>query len=151
MICPFCGLKYDEAQAAEACGSCVLASNCGRVRCPRCGYEDVRPSRLARSLAGRHRRRRRGAAREARECCAERTLQELEPGRRGTVLRLLNPGTRGRLAQRLMAFGVLPGVTIEVVRSSPAVVFRIGHSQFAVDDQLAQLVLVKPEGGENGP
>jgi DtxR family Mn-dependent transcriptional regulator len=50
-----------------------------------------------------------------------------------------------------MAFGVLPGVTIEVVRSSPAVVFRIGHSQFAVDDQLAQLVLVKPEGGENGP
>jgi DtxR family Mn-dependent transcriptional regulator len=47
-----------------------------------------------------------------------------------------------------MVLGVLPGVELEVVRSSPAVVFRIGHSQFAIDEQLAQLVLVRPERGE---
>jgi DtxR family Mn-dependent transcriptional regulator len=74
------------------------------------------------------------------------TLQELKPGRRGTVLRLLDLEHRGRLGQRLMVLGVLPGVRVEVVRTSPAVVFRIGHSQFAVDEQLAEMVLVRPEG-----
>lgn len=61
------------------------------------------------------------------------------------MLRLLDLEQRGRLAQRLMVLGVLPGVQVEVVRCSPAVVFRIGHSQFAIDDQLAQMVLVRPE------
>jgi len=150
--CPFCDHDYDEEEAAAACRPCVLAANCGRVRCPRCGYEDVRPSRLGRSLGGwRQRRRHRGESQPSGECPAGQTLKELEPGRRGTVVRLLSPAKRRRLAQRLMVLGVLPGVELEVIRSSPAVVFRIGHSQFAVDEQLARLVVVRPkEGDEHG-
>jgi len=145
--CPFCSHEYDEREAASACGSCVLSANCGRVRCPNCGYEDVRPSRLARSLGGRWRGRHgRGAGPRPAACPEELTLQELKPGRRGTVLRLLDLERRARLGQRLMVLGVLPGVQVEVIRSSPAVVFLIGHSQFAVDEELAQMVLVRPEG-----
>jgi len=144
--CSFCSHEFDEAEAAAACRACVLSANCGRVRCPRCGYEDVRPSRLARAFSGwRRGRRAREGRRGSRRCPDGLTLQELGPGGRGTVLRLLDLEQRGRLAQRLMVLGVLPGVQVEVVRCSPAVVFRIGHSQFAVDDQLARMVLVKPE------
>ncbi len=148
MNCPFCGLDYSEEEAVAACGSCVLAANCGRIRCPRCGYEDLRPSRLGRSLGAWRRRSRAGRQQAAADCPAGKTLKEMEPGRKGIVLRLLHAEKRARLAQRLMVLGVLPGVKLEVIRSSPAIVFRIGHSQFAIDDQLARLVVVRPEGGE---
>lgn len=147
MICAFCGHEYEETEGAAACRSCVLAANCGRIRCPRCGYEDVRPSRIGRALGGRRRRMRKmlGAGRAG---CP--TLAELAPGARGTVMGLLHERQRGSQAERLTVLGVLPGTEIEVIRCWPAVVFQLGHSQFAVDEELAGLILVRPEGGTDG-
>ncbi|MEW5763160.1 MAG: hypothetical protein AB1776_08180 [Bacillota bacterium] len=39
MRCDFCGLEFNEEEARRACGGCPLAGMCGRLRCPRCGYE----------------------------------------------------------------------------------------------------------------
>jgi Fe2+ transport system protein FeoA len=63
------------------------------------------------------------------------------------VTRLLHERQRGRQVERLTVLGVLPGVELEVIRSRPAVVFQLGHSQFAIDEELAGLILVQPEGG----
>jgi Fe2+ transport system protein FeoA len=68
------------------------------------------------------------------------------------VTGLVQQRKRGSHAERLTALGVLPGVELEVIRRWPAVVFQLGHSQFAVDEELAGLILVEPEGGvPDGP
>jgi DtxR family Mn-dependent transcriptional regulator len=48
--------------------------------------------------------------------------------------------------QKLMALGVLPGAPISLVRRSPSVVFQVGYSQFAVDEELARGIHVRLEG-----
>jgi DtxR family Mn-dependent transcriptional regulator len=62
-------------------------------------------------------------------------LSELQPGAKGQIayLQMSHPV---RL-QKLMAMGVLPGVEMHLVRRSPAYVFEVGYSQFAVDEEIA--------------
>jgi DtxR family transcriptional regulator, Mn-dependent transcriptional regulator len=44
---------------------------------------------------------------------------------------------------KLMAIGVLPGVSIRLLRRSPSYVFQVGYSQFTIDRELAEKVLVR--------
>ncbi|HEX9029637.1 MAG TPA: hypothetical protein VF823_10730 [Anaerolineales bacterium] len=37
--CDFCGLEFDPACAGQSCQGCPLVRNCGKLACPRCGYE----------------------------------------------------------------------------------------------------------------
>lgn len=57
--CPLCGGRFTHA--GLACGGCPLASGCDVVRCPVCGHQFPRSSRLvnwlARIVARRARRR----------------------------------------------------------------------------------------------
>lgn len=39
--CDFCGNSFTEDRAQPACRSCPLGAGCGKVRCPRCGWENV--------------------------------------------------------------------------------------------------------------
>ena len=39
MICSFCGRKFDEKSATKQCGRCAIRLECGKVKCPYCGYE----------------------------------------------------------------------------------------------------------------
>jgi DtxR family Mn-dependent transcriptional regulator len=84
------------------------------------------------------------------ECCRQARgsvssliapLHELQPGQHGRIayMQMNNPA---RL-QKLMAMGVLPGVPVKLVRRSPSFVFEAGHSQFAVDDEIAANVYVR--------
>lgn len=45
--------------------------------------------------------------------------------------------------QQLMGIGVIPGVSIVLQQKFPAYVFSLGHSQFAVDKNLAQAIYVQ--------
>ena len=45
--------------------------------------------------------------------------------------------------QKLMAMGVLPGMSIALIQKFPSHVFQIGQSQFAVDKELAECVFVR--------
>ncbi len=84
------------------------------------------------------------------ECCRQMRdsvsrliapLAELEPGQRGRIA-YIQMDDPARL-QKLMAMGVLPGVPVALVRRSPSFVFEAGHSQFAVDEEIAANVYVR--------
>ncbi|MBI4541273.1 MAG: ferrous iron transport protein A [Gemmatimonadetes bacterium] len=75
--------------------------------------------------------------------CDSIPLTALKPGETGTVTCLQEPGTleTGKLA----AMGVLPGSAVELRQRYPAFVFRMGHSEFAVDRELASRIRVRRE------
>lgn len=48
IVCSCCGRAFDPDRSPQACAGCaLLMKNCGKVRCPRCGYENQRPLRDA--------------------------------------------------------------------------------------------------------
>ncbi|HAJ57069.1 MAG TPA: DtxR family iron (metal) dependent repressor [Candidatus Omnitrophica bacterium] len=44
--------------------------------------------------------------------------------------------------QKIMAMGVLPGMSISLIQKFPSYVFQVGHSQFAIDRELASAIYV---------
>ncbi len=67
-------------------------------------------------------------------------LTLLGDGSRARVVRLDEPGSQG--TAHLVALGVLPGAEVTLLQHYPAFVMRIGHTEFAVDDQLARRIHV---------
>lgn len=73
----------------------------------------------------------------------------------------LSPGDRGRVAylrtwnsqrlQKLLTLGILPGVEVEMLQRFPSFVFRIGHSQMAVDREVAEGIHVRLTGQNRKP
>ncbi len=84
------------------------------------------------------------------ECCqraeelADRevgSLDRLREGETGAVA-FVQSGDPERF-KKIMAMGVLPGVEVTVVRRSPSFVFRLGFSQYAVDEGMAEAIFVR--------
>lgn len=73
-------------------------------------------------------------------------LSALRPGDAGTVSRI-DTGNPRRL-HKLLALGIMPGCAIELRHRYPSFVFTVGQTQFAIDEQMAEAILVKraPEG-----
>ena len=71
-------------------------------------------------------------------------LPDLHPGQHGTIA-YLHSEDQAKLS-KLLAMGVLPGAEIELQRRIPTFVFRVGFSQFAVDEEVAGSVYVRVEG-----
>ena len=84
------------------------------------------------------------------DCCVEARRQG-EPGI--VALTELKPGEAGEIAylsasddkkmQKLMSMGVLPGSDLSLVQKFPSFIFKVGHSQFAVDDTLAREIHIR--------
>jgi len=68
-------------------------------------------------------------------------LTELKAGERGEIA-YLSATDAGKM-QKLMSMGVLPGSDLEVTRTFPTYIFKVGHSEFAVDDELAREIFVR--------
>ncbi len=84
------------------------------------------------------------------ECCIEARQQ----GKSGIVaLTELRSGESGEIAylsasddkkmQKLMSMGVLPGSQVVLTQKFPSYIFKVGHSQFAVDDTLAREIHIR--------
>jgi DtxR family Mn-dependent transcriptional regulator len=83
--------------------------------------------------------------------CCEQARQEGEVG--VVALTELKSGERGEIAylaatdagkmQKLMSMGVLPGSDLEVTRTFPSYIFKVGYSEFAVDGDLAREIFVR--------
>jgi Fe2+ transport system protein FeoA len=113
-----------------------MSGGCASLCCPRCGYQmPDEPPLLARLRGWFRRPVARGTPGET------TTLAAMEAGQRGTVERL--EITDVGQARKLMALGVIPGAPVELERRRPAVVFRTGYTQLAVDDGLAGSVVVR--------
>ncbi|MCL4369066.1 MAG: metal-dependent transcriptional regulator [Actinobacteria bacterium] len=68
-------------------------------------------------------------------------LSALKPGRGGTIAYLNTQEPRE--LQKLMSMGILPGMPIDLIQDFPSYVFRLHHSQFAVDKDLAGRIYVR--------
>lgn len=83
-------------------------------------------------------------------CCTERrssdlrlvaTVAQMSPGQRGSVVYLHS--SDGAKLQKLMALGICPGSRIQLLQRRPSFVFQVGHSQFAVDEEMAASIHVR--------
>jgi DtxR family Mn-dependent transcriptional regulator len=72
-------------------------------------------------------------------------LTELKPGEPGEIAYLA--ATDVRKMQKLMTMGVLPGTSVTLLRTYPSYIFKVGHSEFAVDEELASEIFVRREVG----
>ena len=86
------------------------------------------------------------------KCCLEskwvveasvKSLTALEPGQMGKVA-YLHTGDDKKL-QKLMVMGVLPGMGICLLHKLPSYVFQVGHTQVAVDKEMASDIYVRLE------
>lgn len=68
-------------------------------------------------------------------------LPELDPKERGHVAYLQSQDTAQM--QKLMSIGILPGMSVALLQKFPSYVIALGHSQFAVDKELASAIYVR--------
>ena len=50
MKCLLCGYSFVAEEGVRACQGCPLVGDCGKLRCPNCGYEIPKESRLSHAL-----------------------------------------------------------------------------------------------------
>ncbi|MCM2264075.1 MAG: metal-dependent transcriptional regulator [Desulfuromonadales bacterium] len=70
-------------------------------------------------------------------------LTELKPGDPGEIAYLAAGDVRKM--QKLMSMGVLPGTSVKLLRTYPSYIFKVGQSEFAVDEELAREIFVRKE------
>ena len=68
-------------------------------------------------------------------------LAHMRPGEGGTVAYLRTKDSKK--LQKLLAMGVRPGSRIELEQAFPSYVFRVGFSRYAVDAEMAGLIMVR--------
>ena len=68
-------------------------------------------------------------------------LTEVPAGGRGEIAYLSTADPKKM--QKLMSMGVLPGNLLTVTRTYPTYIFRVGNSEFAVDEVLAREIFVR--------
>lgn len=164
MKCALCGYEFGGDEGQTNCPGCPLAGLCSMVRCPNCGYDNPRGSKVGNAI---HRMWHGVVGGESRGNIAVCVPAEagVSPGRPvplamgpesqlGAVpLDTVAAGGTGRIAglttreatgaQRLLAMGVVPGSPFKLLRSFPAYVLEVGFTQVAVDDAIAQEILVR--------
>lgn len=68
-------------------------------------------------------------------------LSELEVKEKGEIAYL--QAKDAAQMQKLISIGAIPGLSIVLQQKFPSYVFQIGHSQFAIDKELAQSIYVR--------
>jgi len=68
-------------------------------------------------------------------------LVDMHAGERGTIAYLHT--SRHEILRKLMALGMLPGAPVELLRTFPSYVFRLGETEYAVDKDIAAEVYVR--------
>jgi Fe2+ transport system protein FeoA len=128
--CPLCGAGI--AGGGSSCSSCPLAWKCDLLKCPRCGYQFPRGSRL---LAwARHVLRRDAVATDG-----PATLDDVDAGTSCVVARVDgDPALRVKLAH----LGLAEGAEVKVDQRRPELVLQVGASRFAVERSLGRRVVV---------
>lgn len=82
------------------------------------------------------------------ECCIKRSkvkkvispLVEMKKGEKGSIAYLNT--TNEKVLEKLLAIGILPNESIEILKTSPSWAVKIGMSQFAFDSEIASNIFV---------
>jgi ferrous iron transport protein A len=138
--CALCGMRFTHATLV--CASCPMNAGCEVVKCPSCGYQFPRRSRLvdlARRLVGTLDRTR---------AAGPLPVTALRAGESGVIARVA-----ARMPERLVklsGLGVMPGARVTLVQRQPAVVLRIAETTIALDRDVADDILIEPPGRDSG-
>lgn len=134
--CPLCGAGMGTGSAA-GCARCPMSWSCDLLKCPRCGYQFPRGSRL---VAWAKRLLRRGRP-------------ETVPGRatlddvaRGATCVVSGVDGGPALRVKLAHLGLAEGASVRVDQRRPALVLQVGATRFAVEPALARRVSVHAAG-----
>lgn len=65
----------------------------------------------------------------------KQSVTKLKPGEKAKIVAINGQDVRG--LRKLTVFGLLPGVEIEVIQTSPAYVLKIGNTELALDHEAA--------------
>lgn len=120
MKCTLCGYQFDVKEKNMVCSGCILASGCQLIRCPHCGYE------WPLSQNGKN---------------ETVLLSHMKPGETGYIINICTFKTEH--LKKIISLGLLPGMDIKLIRTSPTLLCQIGYSQFALDRDIASYVVVK--------
>lgn len=71
-------------------------------------------------------------------------ITELKAGESGEIAYLSTADPKKM--QKLMNMGVLPGNHLQLSRTFPSYIFKVGHSEFAVDEELGREIFVRKMG-----
>lgn len=70
-------------------------------------------------------------------------LSDMKPGQKGTLSYI---STReSDFLRKYLAMGILPGTQINLIQNFPTYVFKIDHTQIAIDEDLAKSIYVRLE------
>src|ERR1043166_9612868 len=140
MICSCCRHEYDETAARVAYNDCLARKGCGLLRCPNCGFESApgtSPLLRLRRAFGIPRAKTDPGKPEGALCASDgsfvTTLAELRNGEGAIVQEF----SEQRHVRKFLSLGILPGTHVTLVKDFPAVVLRVGYSEFALDRALA--------------
>jgi DtxR family Mn-dependent transcriptional regulator len=75
------------------------------------------------------------------------SLADLLPGQAGTIAYVHSADPRK--VSKLLAMGILPGAPVLLIGRAPSFSFRVGYSQFAVDEQLAGDIYVRMDAARS--
>ncbi len=70
-------------------------------------------------------------------------LADLNPGQGGRIAYVLS--SQSNEVQKLVAMGILPGTSIDLIQRYPSYVFKVGNTQYAVDRNIANQIYVRIE------
>ena len=128
MKCSLCGYEFSESEGKGSCANCPMHKGCHLVRCPNCGFETPKDPLWAKRFL-------------YDEGGSVMTLDKLDINKKAKVIRI-KTDDEAKL-KKLMAMGIFPGMEIELIQKSPSFVFKVGYSQFAVDQELAEAIFCK--------
>lgn len=119
MKCHLCGYIFNKKQALHVCDACPLTSNCPLIRCPNCNYEWPRERENSTGLI---------------------PLNQMRKESKGKIMTICT--TQNQQLKIIMSMGIMPGMTIQIIRRHPTLLCQIGFSQFALDDEIAKYIIV---------
>ncbi len=150
--CPMCHAALSAESIAGVCSACPLyqmKSGCGidLIACPECGYhslprEHVSPNSGAAPvpLPAAEAKRWQGASAP---CSGAVRLSDVASGTRARLLGF--NGIDDDYLGRLTAYGLLPGVNIEVLQRFPAIILGVYQAELALETKLAESIWVLPD------
>ncbi len=138
MRCGFCGREFSEELGASACANCPLSKlkgsqGCGHVKCPYCGYENPQETKFEQKL-------RTWSWRKRSQTDDTHSLANLPKGVPAKICQLDKSSAKD--LQKLLAFGIMPGQSVEVIQRYPTIVVKVGRTTVALDKQVAAQVFV---------
>lgn len=128
MKCTLCSFRYDEQEAQKSCSSCLVTKGCRPIRCPRCGFETPPEPKWLKTIRDRFSR-------------SHFCLTDLPLHHESEVVSIQTNDPKK--LQKLIAFGLFPGVKLTLIQKFPSYTFQMRHSQFVVDRELAECICVR--------